>query len=59
MSTFLVCYKKRNNPRIDIRVCMKKCTSKDGCKEFKNYQETAVRSESQSSSIEPDRLAAA
>jgi hypothetical protein len=34
MSNFIVCHKKRNNPRIDIRVCQKKCDLKDDCKEY-------------------------
>lgn len=34
MSNFIVCLKKRNNPRIDIRVCQKKCDLKDDCKEY-------------------------
>ena len=34
MSQYIVCYKKRNNPRMDIRVCEQKCPMKEECKEF-------------------------
>jgi hypothetical protein len=34
MSNYIVCLKKRNNPRIDIRVCQKKCDLKEDCKEY-------------------------
>jgi hypothetical protein len=32
--TYIVCQKKRNNPRMDIRICMAKCDLKDDCLEF-------------------------
>ena len=51
MSTYIVCHKKRNNPRIDIRICMKKCDLKDDCKEFQNCQKTIIQNETQSLSI--------
>ncbi len=34
MSFYIVCQKKRNNPRMDIRICQKKCELKDDCEEF-------------------------
>jgi len=34
MSQYIVCYKKRNNPRMDIRVCEQKCPVKEDCKDF-------------------------
>ena len=34
MSYYIVCHNKRNNPRMDIRICQKKCDQKDICKEF-------------------------
>jgi len=34
MSFYIVCQKKRNNPRMDVRICQKKCDMKEGCKEF-------------------------
>ena len=36
MSFYIVCHKKRNNPRMDIRVCGKKCDMKDECAEYKS-----------------------
>lgn len=35
MSYYIVCQKKRNNPRMDIRICDKKCNMKDECAEYK------------------------
>jgi hypothetical protein len=34
MSTYIVCQKKRNNPRMDIRICQKKCELKGECEEY-------------------------
>jgi hypothetical protein len=60
MSNYLVCYKKRNNPRIDIRICLHKCHLKGECREFQNYQKEAVRREAQPySPAEPNHLATA
>lgn len=36
MSYYVVCQKKRNNPRMDIRVCNKKCDIKDECAEYQS-----------------------
>ena len=36
MSYYIVCQKKRNNPRMDIRICDKKCDLKDECAEYKS-----------------------
>ena len=38
MSSYIVCQKKRNNPRMDIRICQKKCTLKDDCEEYQALQ---------------------
>jgi hypothetical protein len=38
MSSYIVCQKKRNNPRMDIRICQKKCELKDECKEYLSSQ---------------------
>lgn len=59
MSTFLVCHKKRNNPRIDIRICLKKCDLKDDCKEFQNCQKTVIQNEAKSlATVEQDHQVA-
>ena len=34
MPSYIVCQKKRNNPRMDIRICQKKCELKNDCEEF-------------------------
>ena len=34
MSFYIVCQKKRSNPRMDIRICQKKCDLKDDCREY-------------------------
>ena len=37
MSDYIVCHKKRNNPRIDIRICEKKCPEKANCQAFLDH----------------------
>ena len=37
MSDYIVCQKKRNNPRMDVRICEKKCALKDECEEFASF----------------------
>ncbi|MBN1850630.1 MAG: hypothetical protein JW932_18820, partial [Deltaproteobacteria bacterium] len=34
MSLYIVCQKKRNNPRMDIRICQTKCNMREQCKEY-------------------------
>ena len=34
MPEYIVCQKKRNNPRMDVRICRKKCELKDECTEY-------------------------
>lgn len=36
MPIYIVCRKKRNNPRMDVRICEMKCNMKDDCGEFKS-----------------------
>jgi len=43
MSFYIVCQKKRNNPRMDVRICQKKCDLKDGCKEFVSFNKSEIR----------------
>jgi hypothetical protein len=52
MSIFIVCLKKRNNPRIDIRVCQKKCDLKDDCKEYISLLKTLHQNQDTSLSVE-------
>lgn len=34
MPHYIVCHKKRNNPRMDVRVCETKCAFKEECREL-------------------------
>ena len=43
MSYYVVCHKKRNNPRMDIRICQEKCHLKDNCGEYIAYLKTIVQ----------------
>lgn len=45
MQYYIVCQKKRNNPRMDVRICQKKCDMKDECKEYMSIYETMVQKE--------------
>lgn len=40
MSFYIVCQKKRNNPRMDVRICEKKCDLKYECKEFISFHKS-------------------
>lgn len=44
MSYYIVCHKKRNNPRVDVRICERKCPEKDFCTEYCAYQ-SVIRQE--------------
>ena len=46
MSFYIVCQKKRNNPRMDIRVCNKKCDIKDECAEYKSSSKILSQNDS-------------
>jgi len=43
MSFYIVCQKKRNNPRMDVRICEKKCNLKDGCREFVSFNKSEIK----------------
>ena len=43
MPLYIVCQKKRNNPRMDIRICQKKCDQKNDCEEFLTLNKMAVQ----------------
>jgi hypothetical protein len=38
MSTYIVCHKKRNNPRMNVRICEKKCDLRNECQEYLSYR---------------------
>lgn len=37
MTHYIVCHKKRNNPRIHVRICEKKCSLRADCEEYLTY----------------------
>jgi len=37
MTGYIVCHKKRNAPRINVRICQEKCPLKNECQEYSNY----------------------
>lgn len=38
MSSYILCHRKRNLPRVDVRVCEQRCQDREVCKEFRAYQ---------------------
>ena len=46
MADYLFCTRKKNTPRIDVRICQNRCTYKEECREYLAYRR---RSEEQSS----------
>ncbi len=38
MADYLFCLRKKNNPRIDVRICQEKCPYKNACPEFLAYE---------------------
>jgi hypothetical protein len=45
MSYYLVCHRKRNNPRMDVRICEKKCPWKEDCQEYIQYHKGLAQNE--------------
>jgi hypothetical protein len=43
MADYIYCLRKKNNPRIDVRICEAKCPFKEECPEFIAYQERSGR----------------
>jgi hypothetical protein len=37
MANYIVCNKKRNAPRLNVRFCHEKCPLKSDCKEYLTY----------------------
>ncbi len=56
MSNYIVCRKKRNNPRMDVRICQAKCDLKDDCKEYISYLKILVQDKSPSISADPPAM---
>jgi hypothetical protein len=56
MSNYIVCLKKRNNPRMDVRICQAKCDLKDDCKEYISYLRVLVQDKNHSLSTDPSTM---
>jgi hypothetical protein len=59
MSYYIVCQKKRNNPRVDVRICQKKCEQKQECTEYVSHVRVLAQSENVASYGEPQSVALA
>ncbi len=61
MPVYIVCRRKRNNPRMDVRICEMKCNLKEDCSEFKTHEKNAQSEKSAltASGDDPVRLEAA
>jgi hypothetical protein len=45
MAHYIVCHKKRNAPRLDVRVCQQKCPLKNECQSYLAYVKPPVDKE--------------
>ncbi len=45
MADYIVCRKKRNSPRLNVRICQVKCPLKNDCKEYLAFLKPAVAQE--------------
>jgi hypothetical protein len=52
MSDYIVCRKKRNAPRLSVRVCQERCTLKNKCNEYVAYLKVPIKQEQHSVSPE-------
>jgi hypothetical protein len=49
MPEYIVCQKKRNNPRMDVRICEHRCPEKGKCKEYIAHHRIASQADQPSS----------
>jgi len=57
MSTYyIVCRKKRNNPRMDVRICELKCSMKEECVEFKASGKNGISEQSATSNMNAESV---
>jgi hypothetical protein len=56
MPVYIVCRKKRNNPRMDVRICELKCSMKEECVEFKTIGKNRVSEQSAPSNPDPESV---
>lgn len=59
MADYLFCQKKRNTPRISVRICQEKCSFKDECKEYLAHIKESVPGNRISVSLENTSIAQA
>ena len=59
MPDYIVCRKKRNNPRMDVRICEMKCNLKEDCREFKSHHKDDISDSANASADEAVGLKAA
>lgn len=52
MSTYIVCQMKRNNPRMDIRICERKCEDKGECQAYLAHKEIVINADKSALSAE-------
>lgn len=53
MSSYIVCHRKRNNPRVDVRICEKKCPSSGDCTEYLAYHKIMPQDKPVNRAAEP------
>ena len=56
MSHYIVCHRKSNNPRMDVRICEKKCHSKEACTEYTAYHRIIIQDKHIPLSLGPPSL---
>jgi hypothetical protein len=59
MPVYIVCHKKRNNPRVDVRICELKCQVKEDCREFASQRSAPADKGGADPEAGPVRLEAA
>ena len=42
MADYIVCHRKRNSPRLSIRICEEKCPFKEACKEYTTHLKVSL-----------------
>jgi len=56
MPDYIVCQKKRNNPRMDVRICERRCPEKEECKEYLAHHSAAPQAAQPSPQAEAPAL---
>lgn len=51
MTEYIVCQRKRNNPRMDVRVCRYKCPDKEACEAYVARYGTGPEAEAKHTSL--------